>query len=152
MKNYWNFYTMKILKESQEFQKFMSDLGVAINKVTTIYPHIFIILLVWMIKNNIWKIGGSAWLTFFGQLYIFWMPYDARCCVWVRKIGMITLNEREQTKAMIKDKLMGEEQLAFAEQDVSNETINLNTKELQELQIVDCLEKVCLERGKKYVK
>lgn len=44
---------MKILKESQEFQKFMSDLGVAINKVTTIYPHIFIILLVWMIKNNI---------------------------------------------------------------------------------------------------
>lgn len=62
------------------------------------------------------------------------------------------MNEREQTKAMIKDKLMGEEQLAFAEQDVSNETINLNTKELQELQIVDCLEKVCLERGKKYVK
>ena len=143
----------KIFRESQEFQKFISDLGVAIKSVRTIYPYIYHSISVEDQKKCLQQMG--------------WVPpslrsvndYISSGCRMMRgvvfeleKIGMITLNEREQAKAMVKDKLMGEDQLAFAEKDVSNETVNLNAKELQELQVVDYLEKICQKKGKKYEK
>lgn len=141
-----------IYRNNPEFREFMESFGTAIKQITTIYPYIYHSVSVDEQKKCLselgWQTPNNAQLDKYissGCRIMRGLIYE------LEKMGIVTLNEREQAKMMVQQGLMDSEQLAFAKEDVSQRTVNLGTEEIKKLGLVDYLEAVCIEKGKTYI-
>lgn len=131
-------------KKSEELQEFVQQLGEGIRHVTTIYPYLYHILGVDELKSKIEECGWEPPKPSGVKEYISSGCEIMRYVVSeLEKLGIVTLNEREQAKAMVKDGLMDEAQLKFANYDARNDVVNLSSKLMEELQIKDYLKDMC---------
>lgn len=148
-----NMKKTKIYCNNKDFQEYINGFGDAIKCVMTIYPYIYHSVSVMEQKQSLEKLGWQPPNRNSLEKYISSGCRMMRGVVYeLEKIEMITLNEREQAKVMVGNNLIDKEQLKFAEQDVSGQTVNLGTEEIKELQVEKYLEKLCIERGKQYIK
>lgn len=146
MKNTENF------KKSEELQEFVQQLGEGIRHVKTIYPYLYHILSVDELKSKIEECGWEPPKPIGVKEYISSGCEIMRYVVSeLEKLGIVTLNEREQAKAMIKDGLMDEAQLKFANYDARNDVVNLSSKLMEELQIKDYLKDMCESLDKEVI-
>ena len=141
----------KAYSENVLFRDFFDGFGESIKSVTTIYPYIYHAVSVQAQKQCLEKLNWQPPSLVNREEYISSGCRIMRGVVYeLEKIGIITLNEREQAKSMMERGLMDNKQKEFAEKDVSKELVHLDTKEIEELQVADYLEKLCKELGKIY--
>lgn len=142
----------KIYQGNEEFQSFIGKFSEAIASVTTVYPYIY---------HSISLSDQKALLK-----ELDWQPPSLRsidqyissgCRIMkeaireLEKLGMITINEREQAKSMVENGLMDKKFLEGTDLDVSKDPIDLTGNIFHELELTEYLAKLCQERGKEYI-
>lgn len=139
-------------KKSEELQEFVQQLGEGIKHVTTIYPYIYHILGVDELKSKIEECGWEPPKPVGVKEYI-----SSGCQVMsyvvseLEKLGIVTLNEREQAKNMVEAGLMDEAQLKFANYDARKDVVNLSSKLMEELNVKDYLKEMCKNQGREII-
>ncbi len=131
-----------------EFRMFIEQFSNLSNKVKTIYPYIYHSMSVQELKDTLQSYGWEPPKAVDINTYI-----SSGCTIMkkvvgeLEKLGLITLNEREQAKAMVADGLLDEEQLAYANYDAKKDKVNLTDPIMDELGIKEYLLNKCLEDG-----
>ncbi|WP_261830040.1 hypothetical protein [Inconstantimicrobium mannanitabidum] len=129
--------------------EYFNKVNVSGKKVTTIYPYIYHEISVEDLKSKISQLGWTPPSEVSIEKYVSSGCMIMRSLVYeLEKIGIITLNEREQAKVMINKGQMSEEQLNFALYDASKDVVNLQNPIFDELNIKEYLISKCKERNK----
>lgn len=138
--------------EDKQFQEFIDDINQATKQVTTVYPYIYHDLNVDYMKNTLVKLGWKPPKTIELDRYI-----SSGCKIMgsivceLEKLGMVTLNEREQAKAMVKKGLLDEKELEYANYDASKDLVDLSNPLMVELGIKDFLTEECRRQNRKVI-
>lgn len=145
------FYQCNAYKDL-EFKDFIDGLNGAVKNVTTVYPYIYHQVSVEDLKTAIIHRGWRPPIEQSLEGYI-----SSGCKVMssvireLEKIGMITLNEREQAKAMVQAGLINESDMEYANHDASKEIVSLKDPLFDELDIKDYLVKFCEDNNREYI-
>ncbi|MCI8963530.1 MAG: hypothetical protein HFG37_07435 [Eubacterium sp.] len=142
----------KCFCNSKKLKKFVLQLGENIKKVKTLYPYIYHTISVEDMKNTLsdlnWQpprpIGIDRYISS-GCKIMSEVIYE------LEKIGLITLNEREQAKSMVQNGLADEKELKFANYDASQDVVNLSGVLMEELDIKEYLLQICKCKNKEVI-
>lgn len=122
-----------------EFKNFIDELYIG-NEVATVYPYIYHDIGVNEIKKTLSEYG---WKTPNMVNYNDYISSGCTIMTYVigelEKLGMITLNEREQAKLMIKNGQLDEKNMEFATYDATKEAVDLSHPLFEELKIKEFL-------------
>lgn len=69
----------------------------------------------------------------------------------LEKLGMVTFNEREQAKSMVKKGLIGKQDLEIANYDASKDVVDLSHPLMEELRIKDFLLSECKKQNREVI-
>ncbi len=119
-----------------EFKKFIDDMSEIKSCVKTIYPYIYHQISIDELKNLIvsrgWvspnKVDVKDYISSGCRIMKYVIPE-------LEKIGMITLNEREQAKAMVESGLADEKELEFASYDATKDIPDFSHELFDEIDV-----------------
>lgn len=141
-----------IYNENQDFRMFMERMSQAPKKVTTVYPYIYHTCSTAYMKEELTKLGWVPPRDISVDEYI-----SSGCRIMskvvreLEKVGMVTLNEREQARWMVEQNLAEEKDLLFAQYDAARECVDLREPLLKELEIKEYLKAFCEKEGHEYI-
>lgn len=140
-------------KKSKEYEDnyilsdYLTKLENSIKNVTTVYPYIYNHIPTDELKNRLTKLG--------------WMPpkeinvdkYISSGCKILKnvvsemeKLGMLSLNEREQAKRMVESGLANPDDLVFAEHNALEDKVDLRSPIIEELGLKEFFINKCKDR------
>ncbi len=125
---------------NEEFKKFIDGMSIEKSGVKTIYPYIYHQLSIEELKEKIVSMGWKSPNRVDVKDYI---SSGCRIMKYVipelEKIGMITLNEREQAKAMVESGLADVKELEFASYDATKDRPDFSHELFKELKVDEYL-------------
>lgn len=138
--------------ESVLLQKFIAELQTGVKEVITVYPYIYHIISVEQVKSKLLELGWQTPNAVAVDKYISSGCKIMRRVIYeLEKLGIVTINEREQVKAMVKDELLPQTRLEYAYYDASKESVNLSDDLMQELNIKEYLYRLCEETNREVI-
>ena len=138
--------------EDKKFKDFVDNINQATKQVTTVYPYIYHDLKVDYIKNTLVKLGWQPPKpTELGKYISSGCKIMGSIVGELEKLGMVTLNEREQAKVMIKKGLLDEKQMEYAKYDASKDLVDLTNPIMGELDIKQFLIEECKRQNREFI-
>lgn len=147
-----SFEETSIFKNDEKFKKVFLSLKDKITKVRTIYPYIYHNIPVAEVKAELSKLGWIPPKDVEIDKYI-----SSGCKIMgkvipeLEKLGLITLNEREQAKAMFSSGLLDEDQLEFANYDASKDIVDISNDLFTELNVKEYLISTCKQQKRDFI-
>ena len=142
----------QLFHEDEEFRSFILSGEAAIKQVTTVYPYIYHSVSIDEQKESLakrnWQPPSLSEIEKYmssGCKIMKGLIYE------LEKLGIITLNEREQAKVMMQNGLMDSSNTKFATYDASKDVVNVNGDIIRELELRDFLIEQCRKEGRKYI-
>lgn len=141
----------QIFQENADFRDFILSGREAIKNVTTVYPYIYHSVSIREQKETLTKLNWQPPSLNSVEKYI-----SSGCKVMqgliyeLEKLGIITLNEREQAKVMMQKGLMEGSDTKFATYDASKDIVNVGGEVITQLQLQDFLIGLCEKEGRAY--
>lgn len=142
----------QIFNEDEEFRSFVLSAEKAIKQVTTVYPYIYHSVSIDEQKDTLVKLNWQPPSLSGIEKYI-----SSGCKIMkgliyeLEKLGIITLNEREQAKVMMQNGLMDSSNTKFATYDASKDVVNVNGDIIKEMDLRDFLIEQCRKEGREYI-
>lgn len=141
-----NFVKTEIYSLDNDFKEFIDGLNNSISMITTIYPYIYHQISVEELKSKIMEMG---WLPPNGRSIGEYISSGCQIMSYVikelEKIGIVTLNEREQARVMVDSGLLDERSMEFARYDASKDDVILSNAIMDEIDVKDYLINKCEE-------
>lgn len=134
------------------FRTYIDNVSSATKKIATVYPYIYHDLHVEYIKSTLEELGWKPPKQIEMDKYI-----SSGCKIMgkvvceLEKLGMVTLNEREQAKSMVKKGLIGKQDLEYANYDASKDVVDLSHPLMEELRIKDFLLSECKKQNREVI-
>lgn len=142
----------KCFCNSEKLEKFIRQLGDVIKKTKTVYPYIYHSISVDDMKTALTELNWQPPKAIGVEQYI-----SSGCKIMsgvvyeLEKMGLITLNEREQAKAMVQNGLADKKELEYANYDASQDIVNLSGELMEELEIKEYLSLICKLKNKEVI-
>ena len=146
------FYKTKAYNVDIDFKEFIDGLRRSISKVTTIYPFIYHQISIEKLKDTLFERGWRPPNGKSREEYI-----SSGCQIMssvigeLEKLGIVTLNEREQAKAMVEAGLLNEGFMEYATYDASKDIVNVSKPIIETIGIKEYLIEKCKEKGRIYI-
>lgn len=146
------FYKTKAYENDAAFRGFIDGLSSSVSKVTTIYPFIYHQVSVEELKETVYERGWCPPNGKNREEYI-----SSGCQIMsgvigeLEKLGIVTLNEREQAKAMMEAGLLDERSMGYATYDASKDVVNVSKPIIDTIGIKEYLIGKCKEQGRTYL-
>lgn len=146
------FYKSNTYNNDADFKEFIDGLNSSVNKVTTIYPFIYHQVSLEELKEVVFERG---WCPPNGKNKEEYISSGCKIMSGVigelEKLGIVTLNEREQTKLQVEAGLMDEASMEYATYDASKDVVNVSKPIIETIGIKEYLIKKCEEQNRTYV-
>lgn len=153
---YQRFISSIVKKENSqintEFYDFIKSFSEALKEVTTVYPYLYHNPSLNEQKRELTKLNWTPPTKVDVDNYI-----SSGCRIMgdviyeLEKLGIITLNEREETRTMISNGQIEDKFASYADYNSTNDAVNVCNKTIRELDIKDFLIKKSKEQNKKYI-
>lgn len=130
----------KLFEEDDAFKNYIEDITQYTKQITTVYPYIYHNFATEDIKSGLTELGWAPPRNIDVKNYI-----SSGCRIMSRvvkeleKLGIVTLNEREQARWMVEQKLADETDIRFAEYDATKEKVDLSDPLFEELEVKEYL-------------
>lgn len=135
-----------------ELKEYFSEISEARKSVKTVYPYIYHDIPVSDIKEMLDKLGWQTPNGLTKNEYISSGCKIMQTLIYeLEKLGMITLNEREQAKRMIDKGTLDASDIEFATYDARGKMVDLTDPIFKELQIKDFLISQCIKNNNEYL-
>ena len=119
--------------------------------ISTVYPYIYHQISVNEQKDVLKKYG---WKTPCGSDAEGYISSGCEIMSYIigelEKLGLITLNEREQAKAMVQAGLIDKNDLEFANYDASKDVVDLTSPIMKRIGVKEYLRSLCIKLGREY--
>lgn len=145
------FYETKAYHEDGAFRTFVDSLGTHVNSVTTVYPFIYHQVSVDELKRTV---SGYGWTPPTKRTIDEYISSGCKIMsnvvLELEKLGIVTLNEREQAKTMVENGLISDDSMKYATYDASKDIVKVSNPIIEDIGIKDFLIEKCIEQNRIY--